>query len=64
MKVRATVVIDFELTDKEAHEKFGVYDPQSLAQSMQTEAQAELTDKFKQEHRVVHASVTVHPLYG
>lgn len=64
MKVRATLVLDFEFSDQEAHEKFGAYDPATVAQSMQAEVDEGFNETFRNDHHVTHASCTVHPLYG
>lgn len=42
MKIRMTVVVDREISEQEAFEHYGAVDPYTVAQSLQTAADAKL----------------------
>jgi hypothetical protein len=64
MKVRVNIVIDYEFTDKEAHDSYGAYDPATVAAAMQAQGERELIGAFEHKQGVQHVGLTVHPLYG
>lgn len=61
MLMRITMTIDKEVTEQQAFERYGVTDPYSTAQSMQTEAEARVKE-LRAEMGAEHASVLVVPI--
>lgn len=62
MKLRITMVIDREVTEQQAFERYGTVDPYGVAQSMQLEADTKLTADARAQLGAEHVSIQVVPI--
>jgi hypothetical protein len=59
MRVRIHIILDKDISEQEAHERYGTVDRYSVVQAMQAEADRELTPELVREKDLACASVRV-----